>query len=602
MVRTDTAHPDATPNADPPGLGPADLQGAYNLPSSSAGSGQTVAIVDAMDDPNAESDLAQFRSTFGLPACTTANGCFRKVNQNGQASPLPQSDVGWATEISLDVDMVSAVCPNCDILLVESNTPSFNDLGTAVNTAVRLGAKYVSNSYGGSEGAGEGSIDAQFYDHPGVAVTASSGDSGFGVSIPAAFSHVVAVGGTSLRPSSTARGWTESAWSGAGSGCSGQIAKPSWQNDTGCSRRTVADVSAVADPNTGVAVFDTFGQGGFLVVGGTSASAPIIAGVYALAGIVGADDYPNTYPYANSGALRDITSGANGECEPAYLCTAVAGFDGPTGWGTPNGVAGFAPPGDFGDLTGTVTDAATGEPVAGATVSVGTKSSRTDPDGHYDVFAPVGAYDLSVSAFGYQSTTVAEVTVVAGQRVTVDVPLAPSATGVISGTVTDGGGHGWPLHAKVTLDGGDGGDGDLRSTWSDPFTGHYEIDVPADTYTLTVSPDIPGYQVATRRVVVTGGDVNANVPVVPDPTDCSAPGYDVPPPGEVTSFDNGLPDGWTVTDNAGTGSTWVFDDPADRGNRTGGGGGFAIVDSDHDGFVAQDTSHRSDPAPPTGCP
>ncbi|HEY9391792.1 MAG TPA: hypothetical protein VIR27_18725, partial [Mycobacteriales bacterium] len=227
------------------------------------------------------------------------------------------------------------------ILLVEANTASFNDLGTSVNTAVALGAKFVSNSYGGGESAGETTIDSQFFNHPGVAITASSGDNGFGVEAPAAFSHVVAVGGTSLSRSGTARGWTESAWSGAGSGCSGFITKPSWQTDSGCSRRTVADVSAVADPNTGVAVFDTFGEPGFLVFGGTSASAPIIASVYALAGTPGSTSSPSSFPYSHTGNLFDVTSGSNGTCSPTYLCRGGAGYDGPTGLGTPNGTAAF---------------------------------------------------------------------------------------------------------------------------------------------------------------------------------------------------------------------------------------------------------------------
>jgi hypothetical protein len=347
LVRTDTGiHADA-----PAGLGPADLQSAYKLPSATAGSGQTVAIVDAMDDPNAESDLATYRSTFGLPPCTTANGCFRKVNENGASSPLPAADVGWAEEISLDLDMVSAVCPNCHILLVEANQPTINDLGTAVNTAVNLGAKYVSNSYGGGEFSGQTTADSQFYNHPGVAVTASSGDSGFGVEFPASASTVIAVGGTSLRRDTSARGWSETAWSGAGSGCSAFTAKPSWQHDTGCARRTVADVSAVADPATGVAVYDTFQQTGFLVFGGTSASSPIIASVYALAGAPPVGSNPASFPYAHTGNLFDVTSGSNGTCSPAYLCTAAAGYDGPTGLGTPNGTAAFTGGGGGGGCT-----------------------------------------------------------------------------------------------------------------------------------------------------------------------------------------------------------------------------------------------------------
>lgn len=323
----------------PGGLNPNNLQSAYKLPSSSAGSGQTVAIVDAFNDPNAASDLATYRSQFGLPACTTANGCFRQVNENGGTN-LPRSNTGWAEEISLDVDMVSAICPNCHILLVEASSASFTDLGTAVNEAVALGANTVSNSYGGSEGSGETSV-ASFYNHAGHIITASSGDGGFGVEVPAAFNTVVAVGGTSLHTASNSRGWTETAWSGAGSGCSAFISKPSWQTDSGCSRRTVADVSAIADPNTGVSVFDTFGGvGGWLVFGGTSVSSPIIASVYALAGNASSVNAASSL-YSHSGNLFDVTSGSNGSCSPSYLCTATTGYDGPTGLGTPNGTGAF---------------------------------------------------------------------------------------------------------------------------------------------------------------------------------------------------------------------------------------------------------------------
>jgi subtilase family serine protease len=321
----------------PSGYGPADLQSAYALPSATAGSGQTVAIVDAFDDATAEQDLAQYRSFYGLPPCTTANGCFRKVNQSGGTLPMPPPEPDWSLEISLDLDMVSAVCPNCHILLVEANTNLNTDLYTAVDTAARLGANAISNSYGGDESSTEASSDVHF-NHPGAAVTASSGDNGYGVSYPAASPYVTAVGGTSLtRGGGGARGWTESAWSGAGSGCSAYEAKPSWQTDTGCSRRTVSDVSAVADPNTGVAVL--FG-GLWFTVGGTSASSPIIASVYALAGNASSVN-AGSYPYSHTGGLFDVTSGTNGTCSPSYLCTGVGGYDGPTGLGTPNGTSGF---------------------------------------------------------------------------------------------------------------------------------------------------------------------------------------------------------------------------------------------------------------------
>jgi subtilase family serine protease len=342
VVRTNVpGHIGLMPNAAPAGLGPAQLQSAYKLPSSTAGAGQTVAIVDAFNDSKAEADLGVYRSQFGLPACTTANGCFRQVDQNGGTS-LPRNNHGWAEEESLDLDMVSAICPLCHIILVEANSATTKNLGTAVNTAVSLGAKFVSNSYGGGESSTETSTDSSFYNHPGVAVTASSGDSGFGVEYPAASQFVTAVGGTSLTTASNTRGWTETAWNGAGSGCSTVEAKPSWQHDTGCSRRTVADVSAVADPNTGVTVYDTQGgDPGFEVFGGTSVASPIIASVFALAGTPAAGTYPSSYPYAHTSSLNDVTSGSNGSCSPAYLCTAGGGYDGPTGLGTPNGVGAF---------------------------------------------------------------------------------------------------------------------------------------------------------------------------------------------------------------------------------------------------------------------
>jgi len=363
--------PDAAPVGF--GYGPASLQSAYSLPSSTAGAGQTVAIVDAFDYPTAAADLANYRSSWSLPACNTSTGagCLTKVNQNGAASPLPAPSgaTGWATEEALDIEMVSAGCPNCKILLVEANTPTTTDLGTAVNSAVSLGAKFVSNSYGSSESSSDPSTDTSFYNHPGVAVTASAGDSGFGVSFPAASPHVTAVGGTSLTTASNSRGWTETVWSGTGSGCSAVEAKPSFQTDTGCARRTNNDVSAVADPNTGVAVYDTYDQGGWLQVGGTSVSSPLIASIFALAGTPAAGTYPNSYPYAHTSSLFDVTSGSDGSCSPAYLCTGEVGYDGPTGWGTPNGTAAFTSGGGGGN-TVTVTNPGSQSWTVGTAVSL----------------------------------------------------------------------------------------------------------------------------------------------------------------------------------------------------------------------------------------
>jgi subtilase family serine protease len=328
------------------GYGPSQLQSAYKLPSATAGAGQKVAVVDAYNYPGAVADFNFYRSAWGLPACnsSTGAGCLTVVNQNGKASPLPSNSgsSGWATEAALDMDMAAAICPKCHVILVEANSPSIQNLGTAVNSAVKLGAKFVSNSYGGSQSSSDGTYDSLYYKHAGVAVTVSAGDSGYGVSYPAASQYVTSVGGTALTTASGSRGWKETVWTGTGSGCStASEGKPSWQHDTGCTHRTDNDVAAVADPNTGVAIYDTYDQGGWLQVGGTSVSSPIIAAVFALAGTPVAGTYPSSYPYAHTSKLFDVTSGSNGSCSPAYLCTGEVGYDGPTGWGTPNGTAAF---------------------------------------------------------------------------------------------------------------------------------------------------------------------------------------------------------------------------------------------------------------------
>ncbi|HTI26568.1 MAG TPA: S53 family peptidase [Kutzneria sp.] len=331
---------DVTALAAPAGYGPADLRSAYNL-TSTGSSAQTIAIVDAYDDPTAEADLGVYRAQFGLPACTAANGCFRKVDQNG-GTAYPRKNGGWAQEISLDLDMASAICPNCHILLIEADSNSFANLGAAENRAAAMGATVISNSYGGSDASD--ATYGSYFNHPGIAITVSSGDNGYGVEYPASSHYVTAVGGTTLRSGGGSRGWTETVWSGAGSGCSAYNTALSGQASvgTGCSRRAVADVSAVADPNTGVAVYDSTayqGRSGWLVFGGTSVSAPIIAGVYALAGNAASVD--NNYPYAHAGSFYDVTSGSNGSCPTSQWCTARAGWDGPTGLGTPNGTGGF---------------------------------------------------------------------------------------------------------------------------------------------------------------------------------------------------------------------------------------------------------------------
>jgi subtilase family serine protease len=313
----------------------------------------TVAVVDAYDDPNAESDLSVYRSEFGLPplTCSGTNPCFTKVGESGGLPPT-SVDGGWAQEISLDVDMASAICPHCNILLVEAASNSWADLGAAEDYAASAaGVAAISNSYGGSDSASDSSYDTHYH-HPGVAITASSGDSGYGVEYPASSQYVTAVGGTSLTRAKNARGWSETVWSGAGSGCSAYEPGLGWQQglsglSAGCTARVVADVSADADPNTGVAAYDSYayqGRSGWLVFGGTSVSSPIIASVYALANNT-SSIVANAYPYAHVASINGVTSGSNGSCGGSYLCTAGTGagdnFSGPGGLGTPNGTGAF---------------------------------------------------------------------------------------------------------------------------------------------------------------------------------------------------------------------------------------------------------------------
>jgi len=310
------------------GYGPSDLLTAYGLAAaaSSNGSGVTVAIVDAFDDPNAESDLAVYRSQYGLPACTSSNGCFTKV-QMGR-----RTNTGWGEEEALDVDMVSAICPKCKIMLVEAASNSFSNLNSAEQYATAH-ANYVSNSWSGNEGS---TSSDSIYTVAGKIITAATGDSGYNATAqwPAIIPSVIAVGGTHLASVSPR---SESAWSGAGSGCSTVYAKPSWQTmNTGCSKRAESDTSAVGDPNTGVAVYDTFHTSGWLVFGGTSVATPIIASVYALSG----NTNGNSYLYSHTSGLNDVSGGSNGNCG-APLCTSGTGWDGPTGLGTPNGLTAF---------------------------------------------------------------------------------------------------------------------------------------------------------------------------------------------------------------------------------------------------------------------
>jgi hypothetical protein len=325
---------------DPAGWGAAALRSAYDLPSN--GADTTVGVVVAFDYPSAEADMNKYRKQFGLPACTSASGCFTKVNQNGDQGPYPPQDQGWGVEASLDLQMISTACPTCHIVLAEANQPSDHALGKATMAAISNGATVTNHSYGRIETTGIESA-ATPYDQPGVTAVSSTGDNGYGpASFPASVPDVVAVGGTTLARSSTdPRGWSEKAWQFAGSGCSGYFAKPGYQDDTACHMRAFGDVSAVAE---GLAIYNTSlprKYQGWLEVDGTSASSPLVAGMI---GAAGAGGMKSGELYGHPGDFNDVTSGSNGFCQGSYICTAVAGYDGPTGWGTPKGLAPFQQP------------------------------------------------------------------------------------------------------------------------------------------------------------------------------------------------------------------------------------------------------------------
>ena len=614
-----TAHCDAVPLTDSAGdvavtpavdgppstaLGPQQIQSAYDLPS--AGAGETVAIVDAYGYATAEADLGVFRSYYGLPACTTANGCFKKVDENGGTN-YPSEDSGWSIETALDLDAVSSACPKCNILLVEADSDDVSDLGQAVDTAASLGATAISNSYGGDEDPSELSLDS-YYDHPGIAVTVSAGDSGYGASFPAVSPYVTSIGGTTLtQDSSSPRGWDETVWNdengGTGSGCSAYEPQPAFQKglSTDCAdNRADNDVSADAAPATGLGIYNSTAVGGWAQYGGTSLSSPLVAAMYALAGTPTPGTYPNTYPYADPSALNDVTSGENGDCGDV-LCQAGTGWDGPTGLGTPNGVRALAQ-GPSGQIVGTATDGGSGAALSGVTVTAtapsgDTFSATTGSDGGYDLYAPVGSYTVTATDYGYTTKTLTGVAVVANASLTEDFAMAAVPQETVSGYITDGSGHGWPMRAKITISGYPDG-----AVYSDPYTGRYSVKLPSGTdYTLQVaSADLPGYLSQTDTVDVGSQAVEQDIQLDVDSSTCTAPGYAYHDDGLTESFTgwqgSTAQDGWSVVDNLGNGETWNFANDNGFAPPQGGDSDFASVQSDYWGESGQQDTSLVSPA------
>ncbi|HXM86479.1 MAG TPA: PKD domain-containing protein, partial [Solirubrobacteraceae bacterium] len=492
------------------GLTPEDLASAYGYTPAAGGSGETVGIVDAFDDPAIASDLAVFDDEYGLASCTTSNGCLTKVGQSGGATPAADT-LGWSVEIALDVETVHATCPNCHILLVESDNNSEANLATAADEAVALGASVVSNSYGGPERFA-GAFERSAYDHPGVPIVASTGDNGYYnwreleeesqmPNAPASSPSVISVGGTTLTLNPGGTRANETVWPGSGGGCSKLFEARPWQlgvagyGASGCGdKRLSADVSADADPNTGLDIYDTYDCGpkcegvdeGWETIGGTSLSAPFIASMYALAGGGHGVPYPSVTLYGH-GAHFDVTEGGNGLCEGEALgcagidsiglgridcegtteCDAAPGYDGPSGVGTPVGLGLFQP-----ELP-TATISAPTSPVAGSAASFNASDSAsfypgdsiasaswswgdgTSGDGiaTTHTYAAPGTYTLELTvtdAFGLSSA-----------EATREVTVAPAVVGVEGGGGGTGGGGG----------GGTGGSGAGGSSGSESGAG-----------------------------------------------------------------------------------------------------------------------------------
>ncbi|MGO9557557.1 MAG: PKD domain-containing protein [Acidimicrobiales bacterium] len=429
------------------GLTPYDLANAYDYDSAAPVTGQTVAIIDAYNDPKINSNLQTFDTHYGLIPCSISNGCLKVVNQSGGSTLPPNDTSGWSGEETLDVETVHSVCENCKIILLEVTTPSISNFDVAVNEAAKLKATEISNSYGGAESSSTPTGEAA-YNHPGIVITASAGDDGYysfdtgganQPNAPASFATVVAVGGTSLYLGQTATRQSESVWNdngprdfwgkilgplgATGGGCSTLIPAPGWQSgmsvwpSTGCAtHRLVADIAVDADYLTGFDIYDTYvcgsacGTPGWSTVGGTSLSSPIIASMFGLAGGAEGVAYPalTLYGHLGSSSLYDVTSGGNGYCDgegaaacgdpntggeildcdyPATgstpspsdrACDALAGYDGPTGVGTPNGLGAFAKTGPTAAVGGpaSVTSgttnfwtATTADPFPGGTVT-----------------------------------------------------------------------------------------------------------------------------------------------------------------------------------------------------------------------------------------
>ena len=371
----------------PSGLGATDLQAAYNL-DVSGGSGATVAIIDAYGYKNAEADLKVYRAQYGLPACTVASGCLTIVNQEGKTSPLPanpSSDDDWTVETALDLDLASAACPNCKILLIQADDDQGDGLFVSQAIAAQLGATVVSNSWGGAESASNKATDSEHYFQGlgDLGIFVAAGDSGYdnggqGSDYPSTSAYVTAVGGTNLKKSGS--GWTQTAWSGTastgagGSSCSLSIPKPAYQANiaTKCNFRANSDVAAVGDPATGPAIYNA---GQWQQVGGTSAASPFTAAIYALTGH--GHEAPG-FAYNNTGAFHDVTSGKNGTCGNV-LCNAGTGWDGPTGVGTPDGklLAAIAP----GDNTGNTSSSSSSSGSSGSSGSTSSSSSSSSSGG-----------------------------------------------------------------------------------------------------------------------------------------------------------------------------------------------------------------------------
>ena len=594
MVRDDVVGPKGVQAKDTPaGYGPADLLDAYDLPAAAASS-QTVAIVDAFDNPNAEADLAVYRQQYGLPACTTANGCFKKVDQRGGTTTRRRTPAGPARSRSTST-WSRAICPTLQHPAgrgrrqLHRQPRHGREPGRRPGRQVRLQqlrrrARAPTRTQSTTDAVLQPPRRRHRRQHAATTATASS--------YPAASPYVTSVGGTSLVNGHLApAAGPRAAWDGAGQRLLRRTRPSRRSSRTPAAPTAPSPTSPRSPTRTPASRSTTYGAAG-TVYGGTSVVLPDHRRrVYALGGTPAAGSEPNSYPYDHPADLNDVTSGSNGSCSPAVPVHRRRRLRRPDRSRHARTASRRSAPARTASITGTVTDAAPAtagvrrEVTAGDVTAHDRRRRALQPRraaGHLRrVGEQVRLHRQDGRGRAGRRRPDRHRGLRADRQARVDV----------SGTRTRRLG---PRLAALR-------DRHRRRTsptavaYTDPETGRYTLTLPADdTYTLQVDPLYPGLRTGlARRPRSAAADAVHDVDVAVDQTTCAArPATATSYAGASQPFDGTTaPERLDVDDKAGNGRPGSFDDPGARGNNTGGTGGFAIIDSDHYGSGnTQDTS------------